>query len=87
MKSTTPAKLAPKRRRFEGIVTSTAMAKTVVVEVTRVTWHPKYHKQFQTSKKFKVHDITGGFQVGDKVLIEECRPISKDKKWRVIKKM
>ncbi len=87
MKKTTPVETVVNRRRFEGIVTSTAMAKTIVVEVARVTWHPKYKKQFKTSKKFKAHDVVGGFKVGDKVLIEECRPISKDKKWRVIKKI
>ncbi|MFH0874258.1 MAG: 30S ribosomal protein S17 [Candidatus Komeilibacteria bacterium] len=86
-KSTTSVEKVINRRRFEGIVTSTAMAKTIVVEVSRVTWHPKYKKQYKTAKKFKAHDIVGGFQVGDKVLIEECRPISKDKKWRVIKKV
>ena len=67
-----------------GIVTSTKMAKTVVVAVTRFKYHPKYHKQFKVTKKYKAHDEANSCQVGDQVTIEACRPISKDKKWRVI---
>jgi small subunit ribosomal protein S17 len=74
------------KRRFEGTVVSTAMAKTVVVRVDRVTNHPKYHKQYAVSKKYKAHCEDDSVKVGQMVTIEACRPISKDKKWRVIKK-
>jgi small subunit ribosomal protein S17 len=73
-------------RRLEGTVVSTAMAKTVVVRVDRVTYHPKYHKQYTVSKKYKAHNEDDAIRVGQVVTIEACRPISKDKKWRVVKK-
>ncbi len=63
------------------------MQKTVVVEVERIKEHPKYKRRFFVHKKYKCHDEKGEYKVGDKVIIEECRPISKDKKWVVIKKI
>lgn len=74
------------RRRLEGIVVSDKMAKTIVVKVNRSKSHPKYKKQYVESKKYKVHDEKGEFHVGDTVIFEECRPISRDKCWRVISK-
>jgi len=59
----------------------------VVVEVERLKEHPKYKRRFRVHKKYKAHDEKGEYHVGDKVMIEECRPISKDKKWRVIRKI
>ena len=70
-------------KRLEGVVVSDKMTKTVVVEVKRFIKHPKYGKFLQHSKRFKAHDETG-HKVGDKVTIEECRPISKDKHFKVI---
>ena len=71
-------------RRFVGTIVSDAMHKTVVVRVDRVAVHPKYQKRYTVSKKFKAHDEQNKGKVGDRVTIEECRPYSKDKKWRVI---
>lgn len=72
------------KRRSEGIVVSDKMQKTIIVMVDRRKTHPKYFKQYTASRRFKVHDEKGTFKVGDKVVFEECRPISKDKKWRAI---
>ena len=63
------------------------MQKTVVVEIERIKEHPKYKRRFRSSKKYKAHAESEDYKVGDRVIIEECRPISKDKKWRVIKKL
>lgn len=60
------------------------MDKTVVVEVTRLTQHPKYRKYIKRSKKYKAHDADNAYNVGDRVVIESIRPMSKDKKWAVI---
>jgi len=73
------------KRTFSGIVASAKTPKTLVVKVTRVKTHPKYKKQYLQSKKYKVHYDSGEFKVGDKVNFVECRPISKDKKWRIAK--
>jgi small subunit ribosomal protein S17 len=71
------------RRALVGTVVSDKMEKTVVVEVERVTRHPLYGKVIKTHKKYKVHDQDNAAQIGDKVQIRECRPISKDKKFFV----
>lgn len=72
------------KRKFVGIVVSDKMQKTVTVKVEKIKRHPLYKKTFKVHKKYHAHDP---FQckVGDKVLIEECRPLSKTKRWRVIK--
>lgn len=75
------------RRRLQGIVVSNKMSKTVVVSVNRLEVHPKYKKRYQVSKKFKAHDEKGEYQVGDKVVIEETRPLSREKRWRVVGKV
>ncbi|MBM3257823.1 MAG: mitochondrial small ribosomal subunit protein uS17m, partial [Candidatus Nealsonbacteria bacterium] len=49
--------------------------------------HPKYKRRFRVHKNYKAHVYEGEYLVGDKVVIEECRPISKDKKWKVVKKL
>jgi len=72
-------------RNFKGVVTSTKMDKTIVVEVTSFKFHSKYKKQYKITKKFKVHDEKKTAKVGDKVIFTECRPISKDKRWRLTK--
>ena len=75
------------KKTLQGIVVSDKMQKTVVVLVERMKEHPKYKRRYRISKNYKVHNEKGDYQIGDKVLIEECRPISKDKKYRVIKKI
>lgn len=72
------------KRRFEGVVVSDKMDKTVTVLVERVETHPKYLKQYTVSKRFKAHDAENSAKVGDKVTIEECRPMSKDKKFQIV---
>ncbi len=74
-----------KKRKIEGIVVSDKMNKTVVVDVWRFKKHPLYHKILKVSKHFKAHDENNEAKIGDKVIIEETRPLSKDKRWKVIK--
>ncbi len=69
---------------LEGTVFSAKMQKTIVVEVSRFVKHPKYGKYYKISKKYKVHDENNKFKVGDKVSIVPTRPISKDKKFKVL---
>ena len=75
------------KHKLTGTIVSDKMQKTVVVNVERVKMHPKYKRRYKTHKKYKAHDEKGEFHVGDKVVIEETRPISKDKRWRVITKI
>lgn len=70
-----------KKRALLGTVLSDKMDKTVVVNVERQFSHPKYKKQVKRSAKYKVHDENNTAKVGDKVLIQECRPLSRDKRW------
>lgn len=72
------------KRKFNGVVTSDKMNKTRVVSVESVKIHPRYKKRYHVSKKFKVHDEKNQYKVGDKVQFVECRPLSKDKRWRMI---
>jgi len=74
-------------RRFEGEVISTSMNKTAVVLVARTIRHKKYLKQYVVSRKYKAHDEKNEYRVGDKVEIKECRPISKDKRWIIVRKV
>lgn len=74
------------RRKLQGVVVSDKMMKTVTVLVNRFVKHPKYGKFMNISKKYKAHDEEGAWKTGDKVVIEECRPISKDKTFKVIGK-
>lgn len=73
------------RRTLSGTVVSTKMTGTVVVSVDRYTKHPKYGKYLLRSKKYKAHEPTGEVKEGDKVTIEECRPMSKDISFKVVK--
>lgn len=75
------------KRKLVGTIISNKMQKTVVVEVERIKEHPKYKRRYKVHKKYKAHYDEGEFSMGDKVIIEESRPISKDKRWRVIKKI
>ena len=74
------------KRQLKGVIVSDKMQKTVVVKVERIKEHPKYKRRYKVHKKYKAHDEKGEYKTGDKVVIEEYRPISKDKKWKVIKK-
>ena len=76
-----------RHKTLEGIVVSDKMQKTLVVKVERVKEHPKYKRRYKIHKNYKVHNEKGDYKIGDRVVIEETRPISKDKKWRVIKKI
>jgi small subunit ribosomal protein S17 len=71
------------RKTQVGVVVSDKMDKTVVVEVKRLVAHPLYHKIIRRRAKIKAHDAANACQVGDKVLLEETRPLSRDKNWRV----
>ena len=75
------------KKTLQGIVVSDKMQKTVVVEVERMKEHPKYKRIFKVHKKYKAHDEKGEYHVGDKVVIEEHSPISKDKTWIVKSKI
>lgn len=74
----------PNRRRLQGVVTSTAMKDTAVVRIDRRVADEKYGKYFTVSKKFMVHDPGRAAQMGDTVEFEECRPLSRHKRWRFI---
>jgi small subunit ribosomal protein S17 len=76
---------AARRRRQEklGVVVSDAMQKTVVVEVGRMVMHPLYGKYVRRSSRFMAHDEKDACKVGDRVRIEESRPLSRRKRWVV----
>jgi len=74
------------KRQLAGTILSDKMAKTVVVVVEKLKEHPKYKKRYKVSKRYKAHDEKGEYKIGDKVIIEECRPMSKEKRWRVLRK-
>jgi small subunit ribosomal protein S17 len=73
------------RKTRTGTVLSNKMDKTVVVVVERLIHHPMYRKYVRRRNKFKAHDAENSCQAGDRVLIEESRPFSKDKRWVVTK--
>ncbi len=75
------------KRQLIGKIISDKMQNTVVVEVERIKEHPKYKRRYRISKKYKVHAETNEYKAGDKVIIEECRPLSKEKKWKIVKKI
>jgi small subunit ribosomal protein S17 len=73
-----------KKKTRVGVVASNRMDKTVVVTVERMVAHPKYKKHIRRRNKFSAHDAENQCQVGDRVLIEESRPLSKTKSWVVV---
>lgn len=73
------------RKTQVGVVSSDKMDKTVVVEVKDRVKHPLYKKIVNRTVKYKAHDENNECHVGDKVLLMETRPLSKDKRWRVVK--
>ena len=72
------------KRILSGIICKATNKKTVVVEVERTFKHPIYKKYIKRSKKYHAHDESDALRVGDKVMIEETRPLSKLKTWKVI---
>lgn len=75
------------RKILRGIVVSDKMSKTVVVKVTTLKQHRKLKQFYKVSRKYKAHDEKGEFKVGDKIIIESSRPISRDKHWVAISKI
>lgn len=78
-------KIKKSNKVLKGVVVSDKMDKTVVVKVSRFVEHPKYGKRIKKTKKYKVHDEENIKKIGDNVEIEETKPISKDKHFKVIK--
>ncbi|MFC7331643.1 30S ribosomal protein S17 [Rhodocista pekingensis] len=72
------------RRILQGTVVSDKGDKTIIVLVERRVMHPVYKKFIKQSKKYAAHDEANAFKIGDVVQIEECRPISKRKRWTVV---
>jgi len=70
-------------RQLQGIITSDKMNKTRVVAVTRLKQHSRYKKYFKVTDKFKAHDENNEYKTGEKVIIQEIRPMSKEKRWRI----
>ena len=72
------------RKKRVGIVLSNKMQKTIVVQIRRKALHPLYGKVIERAVKFKVHDEKNEAKIGDRMSIEETRPVSKEKRWRLI---
>lgn len=79
--TTEKIKKAPK---WSGVVVSNKMDKTIVVAVDTLKTHPKYLKQYRSTKRYKVHVEENKYALGDKVVFEECRPISRDKRHKIV---
>lgn len=80
-------KIPEKSKILKGVVVSDKMAKTVVVKVDELKKHPRYGRYYKSSKRYKAHDENNEFHIGDKVMIKETRPLSKDKSFVVLKKL
>jgi small subunit ribosomal protein S17 len=78
-------KRATAQRERQGVVVSDKMEKTIVVQVSAVKPHAQYKKVIRTTDRLKAHDEQNEARVGDTVLVRECRPLSRDKTWRLIK--
>jgi small subunit ribosomal protein S17 len=78
-----PAAKAGGKKEFVGIVKSDKMDKTIVVAVENKALHPLYKKYVTRTKKLKAHDEANDAKIGDRVRVVECRPISKEKCWRL----
>ncbi len=74
------------KKRLKGKIISNKMKKTLVVRVEQLKEHTKYKRRFKVHKNYKVHFDEGEYNIGDKLIIEECKPISRDKRWKVVKK-
>ncbi len=80
-------KVTKQYRELSGVVVSTKMSKTAVVKVDTIKVHKIYKKRYVVSRKYKAHDENNIYKVGDKVIIRQVKPMSKDKKWAIIKKI
>jgi len=78
------AKVRNQRKTLVGVVVSDKMDKTRIVKVERLVQHPLYRRTMRETVKFKAHDEANESQMGDRVLIMETRPLSKEKRWRVV---
>jgi small subunit ribosomal protein S17 len=76
---------ATKQRERQGVVVSDRMDKTIVVEVSVTKPHAEYAKVIRRTDRLKAHDEESQARIGDTVLVRECRPLSRDKTWRLIK--
>ena len=72
------------KKKLIGEVVSNKMVKTIVVKVENVKLHSKFKTRYKRHKKYKVDDKEEKAKIGDKVVIEECRPLSKEKKWKLL---
>ena len=84
---TEPINNENKGRKLTGVVVSDKMKKTVVVAIDRLRQHPKYKKYYKITKRFKAHDENNIYRLGNKVIIQETKPMSKDKRWVVVGKV
>ena len=73
------------KKQLRGIVVSDKMQKTRVVKVETLKTHPKYKRRYRSHKRYKAHDEKVQYHIGDRVIIEETRPMSKDKHWTIVK--
>lgn len=82
-KGTETIKKASSAPKYSGVVVSNKMDKTIVVAVDTLKTHPKYLKQYRSTKKYKVHVEENKYAIGEKVLFQECRPMSRDKRHKI----
>lgn len=75
------------KRKLQGTIVSDKMNKTRVVAITRLKIHPRYKKYYKVTQRFKVHDENNEYKTGEKVAIEETRPLSKGKRWIILSKI
>lgn len=74
-------------RKLQGIIVSDKMNKTAVVAVTHSRLHAKYRKYYKVTQRFKAHNENNEYKAGESVIIEETRPLSKEKRWRIISRV
>ena len=74
-------------RKLTGKIVSDKMTKTRVIEVSRLKKHPKYLKYYKVSQRFKAHDENNEYKTGETVVIEETRPLSKEKRWKIVERV
>lgn len=74
-------------RKLKGKIVSDKMTKTRVVAVTRLKLHPKYQKYYKVTRRFKAHDEKNEYKAGEEVVIEECQPLSKEKRHIIVEKI
>lgn len=75
------------KRKLEGVIVSDKMSKTRVVLIERLRLHAKYRKYQKISTRFKAHDENNEYKAGDQVVIEESRPLSREKRWVIVRKI